>query len=94
MNIVCPAAAGRDSVRRPETHTSRAELARLAAQRRTASRSGRLRRRRRSGEGRPYQFVTDPSLRFRCGASQNLKLCFLIASSFTSTPRPGAFVTG
>ncbi len=43
---------------------------------------------------RAYQFVTDPSCRTRCGASQNLKLCFLTSSSFTSMPRPGASVTG
>ena len=37
-----------------------------------------------------YQLVTEPSVRRRCGASQNLKLCFLTSASSTSTPRPGA----
>src|SRR6185312_17352525 len=41
----------------------------------------------------PYQLVTEPSSRLRCGASQNLKLCCLIASSSTSTPSPGASET-
>ena len=41
-----------------------------------------------------YQLVTEPSRRLRCGASQNLKLCFSTSSSLTSTPRPGASFTG
>gem|GEM_PF-4723788 len=41
-----------------------------------------------------YQFVTEPSLRRRCGASQNSKLCLANSSSLTSMPRPGASETG
>jgi len=41
-----------------------------------------------------YQFVTDPSGRRRWGASQNSKPCRARRASFTSTPRPGASLTG
>jgi hypothetical protein len=40
-----------------------------------------------------YQLVNDPSRRRRCGASQNLKLCFAMRASLTSMPRPGLSLT-
>src|SRR5688572_6270610 len=41
-----------------------------------------------------YQFVTEPSRRLRCGASQKRKLSACTAASLTSTPSPGRSPTG